>query len=152
MSAIRGKPCGDLPLQVKMPPPSHRPVARALVDQKRPQQRLAIQPVRLGRPPAPGGRNRFVIDHVALNAFLLQNPVQPEPVKPRLLNPDDRIGLTGSGRRLALEFRKQFHQLSRLAPVTLSLDIFSPFPGEGDVTSHVERLSSKTQKLRQTAS
>ena len=90
------------------------PWLAALVGQKSPQQRLAIEPVRLGAPSPSRRRDRGGIDHVALNAFLLQNAVQPEPIQPRLLDRDDQIGLARLGRRLALQVRKQLHQLSNV--------------------------------------
>src|SRR5581483_10476835 len=76
---------------------NHRtdPWLPALVGQKRPQQRLAIQPVRLG-PPAPARRcDRSRIDDVALDPLLLQNAVKPDPIQPRLLDRDARIALAG---------------------------------------------------------
>src|SRR3984893_2273602 len=52
---------------------------------------------------------------MALNAVLLQNTVQPEPVQPRLLDRDDRIALAGPDLRLAPELRKQRQKLRHIA-------------------------------------
>src|SRR5947207_14700499 len=73
----------------------------ALAGEKRPQQRLPVKPIRLGAPASPRHRDRSGIDHMALNAVLLQNTVQPEPVQPSFLDRDDRIALAGPGLRLA---------------------------------------------------
>src|SRR6266702_6345660 len=85
-----------------------------LVGQKRSQQRLAIQPVRLGPPLPARRRDRSGIDHVALDPLLLQNAVQPEPVQTRLLDCDDRIAQAGPDLRLAIELCEQLHQLSNI--------------------------------------
>src|SRR6266403_4162947 len=90
------------------------PRLAALVGEKRPQQRLPIQPVRLGPPAPPRRRDRGRIDHMALNAVLLQNTMQPEPVQPRLLDRDDRIALAGPDLRLAPELSKQRQKLGRI--------------------------------------
>src|SRR5262249_1369484 len=55
------------------------------------------------------------IDHVALNALLLQNAVDPEAIKARLLDRDDRIGLAGPGLCLALKLRKQLQKPRNIA-------------------------------------
>src|SRR5258708_58965 len=60
------------------------PRLAALVGEKRPQQRLAVEPVRLRAPAPPRRPDRGRVDHMALKAGLLQNTVQPEPVQPRL--------------------------------------------------------------------
>ena len=91
------------------------PRLAALVGQKRPQQGLAIQPVRLGSPAPARCRDRGRIDHVALDAFLLQSAVQPEPVQSRLLDRDDRIALTRSRLRLALQLRDQLQEFRNIA-------------------------------------
>src|SRR5258708_33081106 len=52
---------------------------------------------------------------MALNAVLLQNTVQPEPVQPRLLDRDDRIALRRPDPRLAPEVCQQLHQASNIA-------------------------------------
>ncbi|MGY4329606.1 hypothetical protein ACVWWG_004023 [Bradyrhizobium sp. LB7.2] len=91
------------------------PWLTALVGQKRPQQRLAIEPVSLGPPPPSRRRNRGGIDHVALNAVLLQNTVQPEPVQSSFLDRDDRVALSGPGLRLAPELCEQLHQAGNIA-------------------------------------
>src|SRR6266550_3145685 len=51
---------------------------------------------------------------MALNAVLLQNTMQPEPVQPRLLDRDDRIALAGPDLRLAPELSKQRQKLGRI--------------------------------------
>src|ERR1700754_5082085 len=91
------------------------PWLTAFVRQKRPQQCLAIQPVRLG-PPAPARcRNRGRVDHVALDPLLLQHAVDPEPIQARLLDRNHRIVLAGSRLRLAFEVCKQLEKLRSIA-------------------------------------
>ena len=82
----------------------------ALVGQKRPQQRLTIDLVCFGPSTPAWRRNRGGIDHVALNPFSFQNPVDPEPVKAGLLNDDDRIPLPCPELRLAPELREPRQQ------------------------------------------
>src|SRR5215217_5022784 len=54
-----------------------------LVGQQGPHQSLTVDPVGL-RPPTPTGRrDRGGIDDMALDPFLVQDPVDPEPVQPR---------------------------------------------------------------------
>ena len=82
---------------------------------------------------------------MALN-LLLQNTVQPELVQPSLLDRDGRIALarTSALRPCSANSVKS----AAVSPaVTLCLDIFSPLPGDNDVTSQVLRLI----KLRQYA-
>jgi hypothetical protein len=118
-----------------------------LVGQKRPQQRLAIQPVRLG-PPAPARhRHRGRIHHVALDTLLLQNAVKPEPVQPRLLDRDDRMALARSRLRLALQLRKQLQEFRNITGLHAVLGHLLALPGDNDVTSQFERLSSNDTKI-----
>src|ERR1700722_20113172 len=91
------------------------PRLAALVGKKRPQQYLAIKLVRLGPSSPPRRRDRGRINHMALDALLLQNAVQPKPVQPRLMDRDDRIALASSDLRLALEFCKQRQKSGRIA-------------------------------------
>jgi hypothetical protein len=124
----------------------------ALVGEKRPQQRLPDKPVRLGAPAPPRRRDRSGIDHMALNAVLLQNTVQPEPVQPSFLDRDDRIALAGPGRRLAPEVCEQLHQAGNIAGRDAMLGHLLAFarrkrryqPNSNDSVP-------TTQKLRQTA-
>src|SRR5580658_7520906 len=63
-----------------------------LEGQQRPQQPLAIDLVGLGASTTTRNRDRGRVNHVALDPFLHQSPVDPEPVEPGFLNDDDRIG------------------------------------------------------------
>src|SRR5260221_13600854 len=122
-----GDPLGDQrrPFAAKPPPVllfrrgrhHHRadPRLAALVGETRRQQRLAVKPIRLGAPAPPRRRDRSGIDHMTLNAVLLQSTVQPEPVQPSFLDRDDRIALAGPGRRLAPEVCEQLHQAGNIA-------------------------------------
>jgi hypothetical protein len=87
------------------------------------KQSLAIDPVGLDPTPPARSRNRGCIDNMALNSFAQQDTVNPEAVQPRFLNDDNRAGFT------------------------LCLDIFSPRPGDSDVTSQVDRLSSNEMNI-----
>jgi hypothetical protein len=128
-----------------------RPALAALERQQRPQQRLAVG--RVGRvglgPPPARGRDRGGIDHVAIDPFLLQHPVQPEPVKARLMNGHGQSD-PGTLLGLALEVCEPRQQAIDVAGLRLCCDIRSPLPGVNDVTNQLERLSSKETKLRQT--
>ena len=59
-----------------------QPAARPLEGQQRSQQRLTVDPVRLGPSPAARRRDRGGVDHMALAPLLPQNPVHPEPSSP----------------------------------------------------------------------
>jgi hypothetical protein len=77
-----------------------------LVREQRANQRFAIDPVGL-RPPAPARcRDRGRIDDMALDAFRLQHPVDPETVEPSLLDDDYRKDLPRPCPSLLLEARK----------------------------------------------
>jgi hypothetical protein len=84
---------------------------------------------------------------MALNAVLLQNTVQPEPVQPRLLDRDDRIALPVRTSALRLSSANSAKSSAVSPAATLCLDIFSPLPGDNDVTSQFERLSSSDIKI-----
>ena len=84
---------------------------------------------------------------MALDPFLLQNAVQPEPIQPRLLDRDDRIAWPVRASALRLSSANSFISPATSPAVTLCLDIFSPLPGDSDVTSQVERLSSNDAKI-----
>jgi hypothetical protein len=66
------------------------PGLAALVGQQGANQGFAINLVSL-RPPTPTGRrDGGGIDNIALDPFLLQDAVDPEPVQPCFLDDDDR--------------------------------------------------------------
>jgi hypothetical protein len=58
--------------------------------QQCPHQRFAINPVGLRPPMATRCHDGGWVDDVALDALLLQHPVDPETVQTRLLDRDDR--------------------------------------------------------------
>jgi hypothetical protein len=60
-----------------------------LVGQQGANQGFAIDLVGLRPPTPPGCRDRGGIDDMALDPFLLQDAVDPEPVQPRFLDDDD---------------------------------------------------------------
>src|SRR5277367_7027014 len=64
--------------------PHHRthPRLAPLERQQRPHQPLAIDLVGLGASATPRNRDRGRVHHVALDPFLHQSPVDPEPVEP----------------------------------------------------------------------
>ena len=84
---------------------------------------------------------------MAFDAFALQHPMKPEAVETRFLNDDDRKGFSGPLRRLPLELRKARQQPRDVPGSQECFDIFSPQPGDSDVISQMERLSSKETKL-----
>jgi hypothetical protein len=85
--------------------------------QRRPQQRLAVDPVGLGASAAPRNRDRGRVHHVALDPFLLQRPMDPEPVEPGFLNDDDRIANSRPSRSLLANSRKTSKQAGKVARV-----------------------------------
>src|SRR5580693_2890561 len=87
----------------------------ALEREQRAQQRLSVEPVGFGVAPTPRRGDRRRIDHVALDAFSLQQAMQPEAVEPRLLDSDDREGVSGASLSLALEFGKAQQQRRHVA-------------------------------------
>src|SRR5580693_10505393 len=87
----------------------------ALEREQRAQQRLSVEPVGFGVAPTPRRGDRCRIDHVALDAFSLQQAMQPEAVESRLLDSDDREGVSGASLSLALEFGKAQQQRRHVA-------------------------------------
>jgi hypothetical protein len=79
---------------------------------------------------------------VAIDPFLLQHPVQPEPVKARLMNGH---GQSDPLRCLALLWRSanRVNKPSTSPAFRLCCDIRSPLPGVNDVTNQLERPNSK---------
>src|SRR5580693_889723 len=99
--------------------PHHRahPRLAALERQQRAQQPLAIDLVGLGAATTPRNRDRGRVHHVALDSFLHQRPVDPEPVEPGFLNDDDRIGFSRPSQNLVADRPKtgqETGQVSRL--------------------------------------
>jgi hypothetical protein len=74
---------------------------------------LSVLALRLRRDVAIDDRRR--IDHVAFDAFGLQQAVQPEAVKPGLLDADDLEGLSGAGLGLVRQFREAQQQGGNVA-------------------------------------
>jgi hypothetical protein len=84
---------------------------------------------------------------MALNSFAQQDTVNPEAVQPRFLNDDNREGFSGPRALLSSEKRASSAAISPAD--TLCLDIFSPRPGDSDVASQVDRLSSNEINIAQ---
>src|ERR1700690_2207372 len=74
----------------------------AFVRQQSAHQGFAVDPVGLGPPPAPRGRNRGRIDEMALNILDLQHAMNPKPIQFRLLNDDGLEGLSSPRKRFLL--------------------------------------------------
>ena len=68
-----------------------------LVGQQSANQGFAIDLVGLRPPTPPGGGDGSGIDDMALDPFLLQDAVDPEPVQPRFLDDDDGKDLPRPG-------------------------------------------------------
>jgi len=84
---------------------------------------------------------------VAFNPFLLQHPINPEAVQTRFLNDDDWKRYAGPRQCLAPQLRKARQQRADVPGSKPCFDIFSPLPGDNDVISQVERLSSMETKI-----
>ena len=84
---------------------------------------------------------------MALDPFNLQRTVNPEAVQPRFLNDDDRDHFPVRRESLLLSSVKRVSSAAMSPAGTLCFDIFSPPPGNTDVTSQIERLSSKETKI-----
>jgi hypothetical protein len=87
----------------------------ALEGEKRPDQRLAIEPVGLRSAAAPRCRDRSRIDDVALDPLLFQCAVNPEPVEPGFLDHDDREMASHARLRLPPELREPIQQAGDVA-------------------------------------
>ena len=87
---------------------------------------------------------------MALNSFTQQDTVNPEAVQPRFLNDDDRERFSGPRVHFPPELRNAGQQRSDIAGGhAVFCDIFSPRPGDNDVTSQVDRLSSNEMNIAQ---
>lgn len=84
---------------------------------------------------------------MAFDAFTLKNPVYPEAIQARLLDRNDPEALPGTGLSLTPQICKPANSAGMSPPPTTNLDIFSPVPGDSDVTSHFERDSSNETKI-----
>jgi hypothetical protein len=123
---------------------NHRTDARLATfpGQERPQQRFAVDRVSLGTPPTPGHGDRCGIDDVAFDAMRFEQAVDPEPVK-------SGLWMTMIPTELSAECctfdRRRPSRSSSAAPSPRGIvcfDIFS-LPGDSEVTSHVDWLSSR---------
>ena len=120
---------------------------RPLVRQQRTDQRLDVDSVRL-RPTAPAlDSDGCGIDDMALDALLPQGTVDPKAIKPGLLDGDDGKASPRPRLRLPLQVGKSRQERRDVPPGTECLDILSPPPGNSDVTSQVDRLSSSDTKI-----
>src|ERR1700733_3160706 len=147
MPSARAPPDDDLPPLASVHAPCTDPRLPALMRQQSPHQCFTVDPVGLRAPGSTRGHNRGRVDDMALNAFLFQHPVNPEPIQSRLLDHHDRKVLSHSPPGLLPELEKSSQQAGNVAPGTACFDILSPDPGESDVTSQIERLSSNDTKI-----
>ena len=86
---------------------------------------------------------------MALNSFAQQDTVNPEAIQPRLLNDDDWKDFPVRAHAFLLSSEKRASSAAISPADTLCLDIFSPRPGDSDVTSQVDRLSSNEMNITQ---
>ena len=102
------------------------------------------------------GYHRFVtrirlieagLDDVAFNSFALQHAMKPEAVETRFVNDNDRKGSSGPLDAFRFNSEKRAISAATSPARTECFDIFSPKPGESDVISQMERLSSKEIKI-----
>jgi hypothetical protein len=77
--------------------------------------------------------------------------VNPESVQPSFLNDDNRKRFPSPRKRLLSKLREACQQHTKVPAGTLCFDIFSPPPGDNDVISQVERLSSNEMKIAPTS-
>ena len=84
---------------------------------------------------------------MAFDTIVLQQAVDPKSVKTRFLYYDDRNDLAFANLRLFRELRKRARSLATSPLRTVCFDIFSPPPGDNDVISQVDRLSSNETKI-----
>jgi hypothetical protein len=129
--------------------PGHRahPWLAALEGHQGTHQGLAIDPVGLCPPPPARGQDRGGVDHVALDPFGLQHPVDPEAVQTSLLDDDNREVSAGPRRSLAPELGEPTQKPRHVARQNRVLGHLLPAPGDRDVISQADRLSSKETKI-----
>ena len=91
------------------------PRLATLVGQQGAHERLAVDPVGLGAPPASRGGDRGGIDDVALDAFLLERAVQPEAVQAGLLDGHERKDRAGARQGPVPKSREALEQTDEVA-------------------------------------
>ncbi len=116
------------------------------VRQQRPYQCLAVDPVSLSPPSLTRGRNRSCIDDVTLDLFTFKNTMNSEAIQTRLLNDNNRYIFPGSLKDLQPSRDRRASSAGISPADTTRFDIFSPPPGDIEVISHVDRLSSNEAK------
>ena len=84
---------------------------------------------------------------MAFNTFGLERPVDPESVEPSFLDHNDWKALARPGPRLLLDLREALQQPGDIAARSECFDILSPPPGDSDVISQIDRLSSSETKI-----
>ena len=84
---------------------------------------------------------------MAFNAFRLERPVDPESVEPSFLDHNDWKALARPGPRLLLDLCEALQQPGASPPRSECFDILSPPPGDSDVISQIDRLSSNETKI-----
>jgi len=87
------------------------------------------------------------VDHVALDPFGLQHPVDSKPVQTGLLDDDNREVPAGSGHSLTPELREPTQQARHIARRPPRVGHLSPAPGDRDVISQALRDSSIETKI-----
>ena len=84
---------------------------------------------------------------MAFNPFRLERPVDPESVEPSFLDHNDRKALARPARAFSWICAKRSSSPATSPPRTECFDIFSPPPGDSDVISQIDRLSSNETKI-----
>jgi len=84
---------------------------------------------------------------MAFDAFALQHAMKPKAVETRFLNDNDRKGFSGPFQRLTLQLRKARQQRRDVPGSHGMLRHLLADPGDSDVMSQIERLSSKEMEM-----
>ncbi|GGC06555.1 hypothetical protein GCM10011494_26470 [Novosphingobium endophyticum] len=87
----------------------------SLVGEQSTDQRFAIDLVRLRTSASAGCGDRRRVNDMALDTFVLQDPVDPETIETRLLDDDKPEFLSGSRLRLRTKLGEALHQPGNIA-------------------------------------
>ena len=84
---------------------------------------------------------------MALDALFPQGTMDPEAIKPGLLDDDDGNDFPLRADAFCLRSEKRVNNATMSPAGTACFDIFSPLPGDSDVINQVERLNSIEMKI-----